>query len=101
VVETQYAPVGSRVVFENDRVRVWEIELGPGEELPMHLHELDYVFVVVSGGPTTITWEDGRQETNEHQPGEVLWRQAPHAHALRNDGQTRYLNRLVELKAPA
>jgi quercetin dioxygenase-like cupin family protein len=101
VVETQYAPVGTRVVFENDRVRVWEVALEPGESLPMHLHELDYVFVVVSGGRTTITWEDGRSETNEHQPGAVMWRQAPHAHALRNDGQTRYVNCLVELKTGA
>jgi beta-alanine degradation protein BauB len=98
MVDTQYAPVGSRVVFENDRVRVWEVALEPGESLPMHLHELDYVFVVVNGGKTTISWEDGRSETNEHQPGRVMWREAPHAHALRNDGQTRYVNCLVELK---
>ena len=86
------------MVFENDRVRVWEIELGPGESLPMHRHELDYVFVVVTDGVTTITWEDGRSETNRHTAGEIMWRAAPHAHALRNDGDKPYLNRLIELK---
>jgi beta-alanine degradation protein BauB len=94
----QYAPVGTRVVFENDRVRVWEIELQPGQTLPMHRHELDYVFVVVSGGRTTVEWEDGRRETHEHTAGSVMWRQAPHAHALTNDGEQPYVNRLIELK---
>jgi quercetin dioxygenase-like cupin family protein len=94
----QYAPVGTRVVFENERARVWEVELGPGETLPMHLHELDYVVVLLTDGQTTVTWEDGRRETNQHRAGEVIWRSAPHAHALRNDGNTRYVNRLIELK---
>ena len=96
--ETKYAPVGTRVVFENEQVRVWEIELGPGETLPMHRHELDYVFAVVSGGRTTVEWEDGRRETTDHQPGDVMWRQAPHAHALTNEGDQPYFNRLIELK---
>jgi beta-alanine degradation protein BauB len=97
--ETQYAAVGTRVVFENDRVRVWEIELGPGESLPMHLHELDYVFVVVDDGVTTISWEDGRSETNQHKAGDIMWREAPHAHALKNEGSGVYRNRLIELKS--
>jgi quercetin dioxygenase-like cupin family protein len=79
-------------------VRVWEIELGPGESLPMHLHELDYVFVVVDDGRTTITWADGRSETNQHTAGDIMWREAPHAHALRNEGDGVYRNRLIELK---
>ena len=99
MTETQYAPVGTRVVFENEKVRVWDIELGPGERLPMHLHELDYVFVVLTDGVTTIEWEDGRRETNRHKRGDVMWRQAPHAHALTNDAETPYFNRLIELKS--
>ena len=96
--ETAYGPVGTRVVFENEQVRVWEIELAPGETLPMHFHELDYVVVVLTAGTTTVEWEDGRRERNQHAPGEILWRSAPHAHALTNDGREVYRNRLVELK---
>jgi quercetin dioxygenase-like cupin family protein len=98
VTDRVYAPVGTRVVFENDRVRVWEIELAPGEALPMHLHELDYVVVALGEGPTTVVWEDGRRETNRHSPGEIQWRSAPHAHALINEGTQPYFNRLIELK---
>lgn len=97
--ETRYGPVGTRVVFENERVRVWEIELQPGETLPMHFHELDYVVVALSDSPTAVEWEDGRRETNDrHTVGEITWRSAPHAHALTNVGTAPYRNRLIELK---
>ncbi len=45
----QLGEVGSTVLFENDRVRIWEIDLLPGEELPMHHHDLDYAVVVIEG----------------------------------------------------
>ena len=99
MANTQYGPVGTRVIFENERVRVWEIELAPGETLPMHFHELDYVVVALAAGPTTVEWEDGRRETNDHTPGEITWRSAPHAHALTNSGSAPYRNRLIELKS--
>jgi quercetin dioxygenase-like cupin family protein len=98
VTDTKYAPVGTRVIFENDRVRVWEIELAPGETLPMHFHELDYIVVALADGPTTVEWGDGRRETTSHTPGETTWRSAPHVHALRNDSPRPYFNRLIELK---
>jgi quercetin dioxygenase-like cupin family protein len=98
VADTKYAPVGTRVIFENDRVRVWEIELAPGETLPMHFHELDYVVVALAHGTTTVEWADGRRETNRHTPGEIMWRTSPHAHALTNEGTQPYFNRLIELK---
>jgi beta-alanine degradation protein BauB len=97
--DKKYAPVGNRVVFENDKVRVWEIELQPGETLPMHFHELDYVVVALADGPTEVLWEDGRREKNEqHRVGEITWRSAPHAHELINSGDQPYRNRLIELK---
>ena len=98
MAEREYAPVGTRVVFENERVRVWEIELAPGETLAMHHHDLDYVVVTLTGGRTTVEWEDGRRESSRHEAGEITWREAPHAHALTNDGDQVYRNRLVELK---
>ena len=98
MTQMKYGPIGTHVFFENDRVRVWEIELTPGETLPMHFHELDYVVVTVSGGTTTVEWEDGRRETNDQQPGDIIWREARYAHALINNGADTYRNRLIELK---
>lgn len=96
----RYGQKGTRVLFENDQVRVWEIELDPGETLPMHYHDLDYVVINLTGGRTTVEWEDGRRETSESAPGKVTWRTAPHAHALTNEGGQLYRNRMIELKGP-
>ena len=39
-MSAKYGPKGTRILFENDQVRVWEIELAPGQTLPMHHHDL-------------------------------------------------------------
>ena len=41
--------VGTRVTFENDRVRVWEMLLAPGERSDTHRHDLDYLLVFLAG----------------------------------------------------
>jgi hypothetical protein len=42
--------VGTRLLWEDARTRVWEIRLAPGERLPFHRHVLDYFWTCVSGG---------------------------------------------------
>ena len=42
--------VGTRLLLEDARVRVWEIRLAPGERLAFHRHVLDYFWTCVSGG---------------------------------------------------
>ena len=41
--------VATRVVHENDRVRVWEMRLEPGERSARHRHDLDYLLVFLEG----------------------------------------------------
>jgi mannose-6-phosphate isomerase-like protein (cupin superfamily) len=41
--------VATRVLHENDRVRVWELVLEPGERSARHRHELDYLLVFLAG----------------------------------------------------
>ena len=38
------AGVGTQVVFEDEKIKVWEFALKPGERTPLHTHELEYVF---------------------------------------------------------
>ena len=33
---TENVQVGTRLLFENERIRVWDITLEPGERLPFH-----------------------------------------------------------------
>ena len=42
--------VGTQLMFENDRIRVWDLSLAPGQSLAKHIHRLDYFFVIESGG---------------------------------------------------
>ncbi len=49
MVERALGGVGTKVVFENDRVRIWELVLAPGERSDVHRHDLDHILVLVSG----------------------------------------------------
>ena len=64
--------VGSRLLSENDRVRVWEIRLAPGERWHAHRHVLDYFWTAVNAGRS-------RQHTHRrhHPRGVVLRRRDP------------------------
>jgi hypothetical protein len=40
--------VGTKLLFENDRVRVWDFQLEPGEATKVHTHRRDWLFVYVT-----------------------------------------------------
>ena len=42
--------VGTRLLSETGRVRVWTIHLRPGERLAAHTHVLDYFWTAVTAG---------------------------------------------------
>jgi mannose-6-phosphate isomerase-like protein (cupin superfamily) len=54
--------VGTLLVAENARGRVWHLTLRPGERLPFHRHVLDYFWTVTSpgGGHGVSHYGDGR-----------------------------------------
>ena len=41
--------IGGTVLFEDDRVRLWELVLQPGEASDLHRHDHDYYLLVVEG----------------------------------------------------
>ena len=41
--------VGGSIVFEDDRVRMWELVLEPGEASALHHHEFDYYLLISDG----------------------------------------------------
>src|SRR4051812_42995343 len=51
--------VGSRLVSETDRVRVWSLTLEPGERIGFHTHVLDYFWTAVTGGRARSHYADG------------------------------------------
>ena len=108
------AEVGTRKVFENDQIIIWELELSPGEQLPLHTHRLDYIFYVISGstievmdanGNVTHTLQPKDRETlSLRVEGEQLilvssdLTPIPATHSARNAGENYYREILIETK---
>jgi quercetin dioxygenase-like cupin family protein len=63
--------VGSTLLSESDKVRVWIIRLAPGERIGFHRHVLDYFWTSVSGGRGRQHLMDGTTVEYTYQPGET------------------------------
>ena len=63
--------VGSTLLSEDERVRVWIIRLAPGERIGFHRHVLDYFWTSVSGGRGRQHLMDGSTVEYTYQPGET------------------------------
>lgn len=63
--------VGSRLLSENDRVRVWEIRLVPGERWHAHRHVLDYFWTAVNAGTSRQHTADGTTREVSYAAGET------------------------------
>jgi hypothetical protein len=94
--------VGSQVLYEDDKVRVWELVVGPGETFPFHHHALDYVTISLDEADLEAHEADGTVRRNHRVPGDVQLTRVGHGqqHELRNVGSTVYRNRIVEFKVP-
>jgi len=95
--------VGTKLLFENDPVRVWDLTLEPGEAIPLHRHELDYLYVVIGDGTLQTEFADGTTDPpRDMADGEVRFRPVDNeaVHATRNVGSTPWRNIVVELKRP-
>ena len=51
--------VGSTLVSETERVRVWHLRLAPGERIGFHTHVLDYFWTVFGEGRSRSHVDDG------------------------------------------
>jgi quercetin dioxygenase-like cupin family protein len=63
--------VGSTLLSESERVRVWIIRLAPGERIGFHRHVLDYFWTAVTGGRGRQHVHDGTTVEYTYQPGET------------------------------
>ena len=63
--------VGSALVSESDKVRVWTIHLKPGQRFGFHRHVLDYFWTAVSGGRGRQHLMDGTTVEYSYKPGET------------------------------
>jgi hypothetical protein len=63
--------VGTRLLSDDGRVRVWEIRLAPGERIGFHRHVLDYFWTAVTPGRARSHQMDGTTIEAEYEIGET------------------------------
>lgn len=63
--------VGTRLVSQTDRVRVWMLTLKPGDRIDFHTHVLDYFWTCITGGSARSHYGDGRIVDVTYRPGET------------------------------
>ena len=78
----------SKIILENDKVRVKEATFMPGEKPGMHTHEFAHVGVVIDGGTLKFNYPDGKTETLELKRGGAGYREPNVTHEAVNMGKT-------------
>ena len=72
---------GSKKVFENDKIRVWNYAWQPGKPTPMHFHNTEVVVVYLGDGDVASTTPDGKKTVNHHNPGDIVFNVANRSHS--------------------
>ena len=98
--------IASKVLFENDRVRVWEMRLEPGGESDLHRHDQDYVMIQISGDKMAArfepdsggSWGSLGYVEGDVAPGNVIWGDRGGIETAVNVGKEPFYEIVVELK---
>ncbi|MDX3434166.1 hypothetical protein PV664_35460 [Streptomyces sp. ME01-18a] len=63
--------VGGRLLLEDERTRVWDIRLEPGERVAAHRHVLDYFWTALTDGQSLQHTHDGTTRTVRYTAGDT------------------------------
>jgi beta-alanine degradation protein BauB len=91
------APEAYGLLLENDRVRVMEVRLKPGQKAPMHEHPSKHVVYVMKDAKFKLSFPDGKSTEVDLKTGKALWMEAG-SHETENVGHTDAHNLVIELK---
>jgi quercetin dioxygenase-like cupin family protein len=72
---------GSRMILENDRMRVWNYAWVPGQPTAMHFHNTEVVVVFRGDGDIASTTQDGKTVVAHHSPGDIVFNTANRSHS--------------------
>jgi len=93
--------LGTTMWFQNERIRVWEVLLQPGERGAFHAHTTNYFWTVVEPGRGLQRFADGTFIVREYRLGETRYLEhTPDTaliHDLENVGDTTLRFVTVEL----
>jgi quercetin dioxygenase-like cupin family protein len=93
--------VANKLLFENELVRVWEMNLAPGERSDRHRHDLPYVLCVVAGSQVDAEIEGVGRVEIPVQPGSVFFVPPGATETAINASGQLFREILIELKGAA
>jgi len=85
------------VKLENERVRVYEWIIKPGDKEPMHTHPELVVYVLTDGKIRTYGPDGKVLREREIKAGDTFW-MGPQKHMTENIGTTEHRELIVEIK---
>ncbi len=93
--------VANKLLFENEVVRVWEMNLAPGERSDRHRHDLPYVLCVLEGSRVDAEIEGVGRVEIPVQRGSVFFVPPGATETAINASAEHFREILIELKAAA
>lgn len=98
VVSIEQEPA-HRLVLQNEKVRVFDVELPPGADSLWHVHRYDGISVRLADATVADESQDGQAETLHLRQGAVAFgaTPTPRTHRVRNAGETTFRNIYIEL----
>ena len=96
--ESELGNVATRILFENDAVRVWEMDLAPGERSDRHRHSLPYLLCILEGSRVDAEVEGRGRVEIPVQSGSVFFVPPGATETAINSGPDRFREILIELK---
>lgn len=91
------AGVTSKIVLENEAVRMVEVSYQPGGSSEEHTHDFPRAVYVIAGGTVELVDQDGNARQLTVRAGDALWRPAE-THTVKNVGPTRVTLVETEIK---
>ncbi len=86
------------LLLENHAVRVFRVEVPPGEETWPHRHERDYVFLILARAEIRERRQGEEPVVRNLEAGQVLYLEGGFAHQVRNVGSEPFRAVIVEVK---
>lgn len=91
----------TRVVVDNDAVRILAATQAPGEKTPLHRHARNRVVVFLDNGELRVFDPQGQWKDEHWKAGQVVWSGPTGMHITQNIGPTPLRIVEIELKRPA
>jgi hypothetical protein len=96
--------VATKLLFENHKVKIWEMRLQPGQRGELHKHKYDHVLVQVSGDRMAVEPDPSTDSIykdyveGDVEPGKIFFIEKGGVETAYNVGKKPFYEIVIELK---